>query len=280
LLVENKVKSGEHDKQTQNYHQWLVQTREGHTVDIPLFLTPISTLELSELDRPQCTCEEFLQINYQYLVDYVITSCLQQDLGPRARWMLEDYVRALSYPAFTNPEDSLIMALGKEERKLLSDFWEEHRVLLSTMMSAISQDPDQEEEVRGAAKDFANVSSKDRSDVQVLVDGQVESSFPYKADVGHEVVRVLLSHDLVDEDTFERLRKDRTTKRPLLKQESEMEGDEATRRYRTKEGQEIEYGGDTYYASSQWTADAVHEFNRVVQDILPSGSSRVEVRLV
>jgi len=280
ILIENKVESAEHNQQTKNYEKWLTQTRDDRTVDVPLFLTPLPTLELDELEEPQCASGSFIQINYQYLVDYVITPSLQGDIGPQVRWILEEYARTLSYPASTKIDDATVMALGNKERELLSDFWNEHSVLLRTMMSAISQDPDQEEEVREAARKFANVSSKDHSDVQIVVDGEPVRTFPYKTDVGHEVVRVLLDRDLLTDEMFHKLRIDTTTGRPLLKQKNEMDGDEAERRYRTKKDQMIEYNGERYYASSQWSADKIGPMNQVVSEVVANDGPSVRIELI
>ena len=277
VLIENKVTSTEHSQQTDNYYKWLTDTRAEETVDIPLFLTPISMLELDELEEPQCACKKFIQINYQYLVDYVIVPCLQQDIGAQASWVLKEYARTLS--TSTNTENSA-MALGKEERNLLHDFLDENNALFKAIMLAISQDESRDKEERDAAEDYLKVSSKDRSDVQILVGGEAERTFPYKSDVGHEVVRVLLEHDLLDDGTFEELRRDNTTGRFLLKQISDMQGDEAEKRYRTRDDQKIEYGGKTYYASSQWTSDSVSEFDDVIQNLLPEEAPSVKIKLV
>lgn len=279
VVIENKVEASEHHNQTKNYEQWLARTRTEETVDLPLFLSPLPTLDLDNLEEPECASRAFLQINYQYLVDYVITPCLQEDLGPQARWILEEYARTLSYPSSADIGNATVMALGDQERKLLSDFWNEHSALLRTMMSAIGQDPEQDEDVRELARKFADVSSKDHSDVQILVNGEAVRSFPYKADVGHELVRVLQDHDLLTGETFDALRTDQTTGRPLLKTMNEMKGDDVERRYRTKDDQKIVHEGETYYASSQWTAKRVVDINDVLSDVFGS-ATRVTVHLI
>jgi hypothetical protein len=142
-------------------------------------------------------------------------------------------------------------------------------------MRAISEDESRSEDEREAASKYVE-ASKDHSDVRVLVEGE-ERTFPYKSDTGHEVVKLLLKHDLVDNETFAELRSENTTGRPLLKRRKDMKGDEFERRYRTNEDQEIVYSGDIFYASSQWTATRVREFDKVLKGLFPDAQIRIEL---
>jgi len=69
ILVENKVDSSEHDSQTVKYAKWLEEHSTDHDYSLLVYLTPLSTLKLTEYEEPDCECKKFLQINY---LDYNI----------------------------------------------------------------------------------------------------------------------------------------------------------------------------------------------------------------
>jgi hypothetical protein len=275
LLIENKVNAAETEGQTIRYYEWLAEGREEGTLDIPLFLTPISTLELDRLEEPECDCKHFVQINYQYLVDYVLAPCLQQDLGPQARWILEEYTRTLSTSIST--EDNA-MALGSEERDLLHSFLQENEPLFKAIMLAISQDETRDKEERDAAEQY-HKASKDRANVKILVDGEEKRHLKYKGHTGFAVAQVLQEIGLLDA-VFDGLRTDKTTRRQLLKRKEEMNEDEISNRYHVSEERKIVHGGDVYYASSQWKEGDVPNFQKEIQKLLPEDAPKIELRRV
>lgn len=65
ILIENKVSSTEHDKQTVRYSEWLHEHSSGYDYSLLVYLTPIPTLKLIGYEKPDCECKDFLQINYQ-----------------------------------------------------------------------------------------------------------------------------------------------------------------------------------------------------------------------
>jgi hypothetical protein len=69
IIIENKVTSLESKDQTQRYFDFFERDRKENDILIYLYLTSISTLELIELSEPECKCKEFIQINYQSIVD-------------------------------------------------------------------------------------------------------------------------------------------------------------------------------------------------------------------
>lgn len=148
LVIENKVESKENNDQTNSYFNFFDSAENDDKIVIYVYLTPISTLELIELTEPECNCKSFIQINYQSIVDYLIEPALNQNISTRTRNILTEYLKSLSQPSIDEEADGhkkeLIMALGNEERKLLSSFWEKNQKLILASLYAISSDPEQE----------------------------------------------------------------------------------------------------------------------------------------
>jgi len=122
LIIENKVESKENNDQTNNYYNYFNPIKKEDEVLIYVYLTPISTLELIEISAPDCNCKEFIQINYQSIVDYLIEPALNQNISNRTKNILTEYLQSLSQPSIDDEieghKQELIMALGNEERKL------------------------------------------------------------------------------------------------------------------------------------------------------------------
>jgi len=78
VVVENKVKSSEGKNQTLRYHQAYAEDKERCTIFV--YLTPLNNHEYENLDEVQCLHKDFIQLNYQYLLDHVIEPC--QNLVP------------------------------------------------------------------------------------------------------------------------------------------------------------------------------------------------------
>jgi len=152
LIIENKVESKENTDQTNSYFSHFNSLLKEGEIIIYIYLTPISTLELIELEEPECNCKEFIQINYQSLVDYLIEPALNQNISSRTKNILTEYLKSLSQPSIDDEIDGhkqeLIMALGNEERKLLSSFWNKNQKLILAALYAISSDPEQEKDTR------------------------------------------------------------------------------------------------------------------------------------
>lgn len=157
LIIENKVESKESNDQTNSYYNYYNSISRENEIVIYIYLTPISTLELIELEEPECNCKEFIQINYQSIVDYLIEPALTQNISDQTRNILKEYLKSLSQPSIDEEIDGhkqeLIMALGNEERKLLSSFWNKNEKLILAALYAISSDPEQEEDTRKNVKE-------------------------------------------------------------------------------------------------------------------------------
>ncbi len=177
LIIENKVESKENNDQTNNYFNHFNMTLKENEVVIYIYLTPISTLELIELKEPECNCKTFIQINYQSIVDYLIEPALNQNISSRTKSILTEYLKSLSQPTINDEIDEhkqeLIMALGNEERKLLTSFWSKNQKLILAALYAISSDPEQEEYTRNIVRDaISGLSSSGKDYTKYVFNGQ------------------------------------------------------------------------------------------------------------
>ena len=162
IVLENKVNAKEGKGQTEKYYDYFEGVRKGDDIYLYVYLTPLSSLALSELKEPECSCKEFIQINYQSIADFIIKKALKRELTDRTRFILSEYSLSLSQPSIeedTNKKE-ILMALGEEEKDLLNKFWNKNQNLIKAALYAISSDADQEEDARKSAeilnaKDFS-----------------------------------------------------------------------------------------------------------------------------
>ena len=170
IILENKVYSKEHSEQTVQYYEWANKNYKDGSELIFVYLSPISNRELHDLLVQQCQCKEYIQINYQYLVDYILEPCRMQQLPSEASSLIDNYLRCLSYPSIDEESlknGGLIMAVNEREKKLLLDFWEGNKPLLLAMLNVLRDDESIDEQERenmdSMIKTISNKSSRDFS---------------------------------------------------------------------------------------------------------------------
>jgi hypothetical protein len=279
ILLENKVDSSEHDSQTVRYREWMEEHKADYDYSLLVYLTPVPTLKLTEYEEPDCKCKEFLQINYQYLVDYLIEPALALTYSEQARDFISDYLRALSVSSVIVADEAnkgdVIMAISEHERKLLTAFWKKHKPLILAAFYAISSDPNQDEGLQeDAEKVLRSLGTKDYSPYTIALKGKVVASNVKKTAVGREVARVLID-DGITEPEFSRLRADKSSAFQLLKKESEIT--EAERKYnRYREGREepLTFQGMPYHVSGNWGENNIPRFQKFLEQNFP----QVELR--
>lgn len=141
IVIENKVYSNEHDKQTCTYYKYYeTEKQEGEQICY-IYLTPL-------LHEKDAKCESFVHITYQDLLDNVFEPILlSPDLSERTRFILTEYINCLSIPVeeFTGDnkksiKQTTIMAISENERSLLNAFWKKHEKLIE----AISKNNEQQ----------------------------------------------------------------------------------------------------------------------------------------
>ena len=266
LVIENKVESRENNDQTNSYFNFFNPTENDDNIVIYVYLTPISTLELIELTEPECNCKAFIQINYQSIVDYLIEPALNQNISTRTQNILTEYLKSLSQPSIDEEADGhkqeLIMALGNEERKLLSSFWEKNQKLILASFYAISSDPEQEKDTRDSIKEaLDNLSSdKDRSTYNIKYNGAVFKRNFKKSDIGLQTINLLNVKGLIDQNVINYLKKDKSCSFLLLKKKEDFTETEIKyRKYKTNDAPELIFNGEEFYVASNWGIGNIHK---------------------
>ena len=266
IIIENKVESKENNDQTNSYFKFFNPTENDDNIVIYIYLTPISTLDLIELNEPECNCKEFIQINYQSIVDYLIEPALNQNISTRTQNILTEYLKSLSQPSINEEADGhkqeLIMALGNEERKLLSSFWEKNQKLILASLYAISSDPEQEKDTRDSIKEaLDNLSSdRDRSTYNIKYNREIFRSNFKKSDIGLQTINLLNTKGLIDDNILKYLRKDKSCSFLLLKKREEFTETEIKyRKYRTNDAPELIYKGEEFYVARNWGIGNIHK---------------------
>ena len=148
VVIENKVSTKEHSDQTTKYFNYYESLEGKNWINLYVFLTPISGVALSDLEEPECSCKEYIQTNYQNLVDYLLEPILNMDATDKTKLIIREYLQTLSQPAQNEDDEEhrqgMIMAISNDERELLSHFWDRNQKLILSALYAISSDPDQE----------------------------------------------------------------------------------------------------------------------------------------
>jgi hypothetical protein len=156
------------------------------------------------------------------------------------------------------------MAIGTEERELLKKFWTKNQKLILTALSAISSDPDQEKDERDSIKDAISKisnSAKDRSLYSIHYNNQNEVSKIKKSDIGFETVNILDTHGLIDDETFDFLREDKSCSFLLLKKKEEVRPtEEQYGKYRVNKAPELVYLEQEYYVARNWGLKNTEKF--------------------
>lgn len=167
VIIENKVKSSEHDSQTGRYLEALRSPVSRPEILLSIFLTPLSNREYELLNEPTCEAKEFIELNYQYLADYVITPCRDSAPEGSVKRYLSEYLLALSLPETRQDKGDIIMAISKEERELLAQFWDKHKDLLTAAMLSIGDcvplEDAEAEVIQKASRALKNALQRDTS---------------------------------------------------------------------------------------------------------------------
>jgi hypothetical protein len=155
------------------------------------------------------------------------------------------------------------MALGNEERKLLSNFWNKNQKLILASLYAISSDPEQEKETRDSIKEaLDNLSSeRDRSTITIKYNGQNFISNIKKSDIGLQTIKLLETNGLIDNEIIEYLKQDKSSSFLLIKtQEDFTETEIKYRKYKTNETPELTYNGVNYFVARNWGIQNIDKF--------------------
>lgn len=149
IVLENKIDAAETDQQTIRYYQhFSTQKTEG--------LWPIFVY-LGRIGAHPCQDVHFIHIDYQQILDFLLTPAMQRlNMPEYTRLLLGEYISHLSF--FNS--DSLFIAMNEQQRALLIKFWEENSALMLACAQAISEDPDISPDVQEDAQTIVELGRK------------------------------------------------------------------------------------------------------------------------
>lgn len=128
-----------------------------------VFLDPASSLEMDLATvLPKCECKGFIHITYQDLMDRILIPLRDnRNLNPRIKSIIADYISCLGATLIESEDDNdykstenlKAMAMDKETRELLQEFWTEHETLIMAALDSLTDDVNTEEKTRKQIKD-------------------------------------------------------------------------------------------------------------------------------
>jgi len=276
FVIENKVLSSEGKDQTNRYFEYFCNQKDEFK-NIFVYLNPISTLDLEELSLPECDNENFIQINYQSILDYMLEPALLQNISSDTRYLLEQYIQTLSQPTYLDDEDNyekgLIMAIGTKERTLLENFWNVNKKIIMATLYAISSDPNQDKDLRDSVSEAIeniNTNGRDRSRITIKFEDEIIASKIQKSDLGFETVRLLDRKGLIDLEVLEWIKNDTSCSFKLIKQKHEVRENEAKyKKYRIENDPEVIISGIEYYIARNWGINNIQRLISQMNDRFP-----------
>ncbi len=166
IVLENKVDSNENDNQTIKYYNYFKDNTE--TIFF-VYLTPISTIELEKLEEVECKSKEFIQINYQSIVDEIIEPILNTTKNTDIKYILNDYLIALSNSNQEQKTKFNFMAISEYENELLQKFWEENKDLVLKAIEASKENYHLEPEIRKEAEEISDFVNNKKEKIGAYV---------------------------------------------------------------------------------------------------------------
>ena len=161
VIIENKVNSKEASNQTDKYYKHYYKDNDSD-ICVFAYLTPKSKEELDAQNQPSCHCKNFVEINYQDILDDILEPAFNKVVSERTSFIINEYIRCLGMPIAdmeNKNKKKLIMATSKQTREMLAAFWNKHNSLITAAMGMIEYDPDQDPEVRKKIGELLNAYS-------------------------------------------------------------------------------------------------------------------------
>lgn len=169
IIIENKVYSTEQNKQTETYFNTY---KDKYDRCFFVYLTPLSAHEIDSLQEPECACKEFIQINYQDILDKILLpAALNDHISHRTKIIIKEYINCLCYMSNNKP-----MATQAKDQESLIKLWKNHQDTIIRMLEAISDDDNQPSTLRDKIKKSAN---------ELREIGKVKYNFNGKQNIGH-----------------------------------------------------------------------------------------------
>lgn len=176
IIIENKVLSTENQenddkKQTQKYYEWGIKEYS----DEAKYEKPIFVFLAPDYERDiKCSCESYVKMSYQNLVDYVIEPCLINTTSEQAKIFIKNYLRCLSNTSLTKTtsrKEGRIMAFSSREKELLEKFHEKNKDLFDAVLTMLENDEETSDEDRARIRAVRKVSNS-RDNSKYLFDGE------------------------------------------------------------------------------------------------------------
>ena len=129
--------------QTTRYFKATKQDNNDRVIQLYVFLTPLSSIRLDDFKllikeqerfkkenkkvRILREDKNFIQINYQDILDYVVTPLLNSSLSERTRFFLDEFKNELAFPNIEGVDDQSCIAIGKDTSELLTQYWTDYK---------------------------------------------------------------------------------------------------------------------------------------------------------
>lgn len=247
IAIENKVKSQEHSKQTEDYYRSIHQLFPK-SQNIFLFLTTKSSKALDKAQEPSCSCKAFIEICYQDILTDILEPLLKEELSTQARTIIEDYIHNITTPS-NNATTLDIMAMNNETKELLTQFWDANEELIRTAIQALAWDDEDD----NAKELLQTLSKRDYTKYALNGIGAIN-----KTNLAYEVVKNIPEPPHSKEKILQALDAVcKENKIPFLKNE---EFDKSYNRRAIP----IDVNGQRYYINNQWKKDNIKTFIDIV----------------
>ena len=145
-------------KSLKRFHITTIIKRYNEDNLVFVYLTPIDSVTLNIYENAECDCKKYIQINYQDLLDDILLPLSKDEsLQLRKRFIIEEYMKGLS---INYSQNSSIMAMTENLRRLLEDFWTNNQELIELSIDARSQDPSAGDEEKQMFENLKNQIKK------------------------------------------------------------------------------------------------------------------------
>ena len=149
IFIENKITSPEegpktgasmklegYDDQSQTNRYYMATSGNGSNLKLYVYLRPDA---LDDSSKSSCENDEYIQICYQDLLDYILIPLIQnEDLSERSRILIQEYIDSLSIPTLdTSANKRIIMATSHDEADRINSFMKRNKELMYLVLKAL-----------------------------------------------------------------------------------------------------------------------------------------------
>lgn len=154
IIIENKIDSREGENQTICYYESTKRQEEDNILQLYVYLSPLTSNKLTKLyqkkeceptkkkdpnEKLRCESKHFIHINYQDILDSIITPLLASNsISSRSRFFLDEFKKQLSFPNLETGQSSI--AIGSETVKQFTEIQEKYNQLIRDAAIAYSGD--------------------------------------------------------------------------------------------------------------------------------------------